>query len=159
MPRKKKPTAIHLLNGNPSRIKDLGKNEPKPAPVAPSVPEWLSEDAKVEWERISKHLEELGLLTQIDMAALAGYCESYAQWKKAMLFIQKHGEVYPIKDDQGNIKYLQQVPQVSIANKAQHQMRAWCAEFGLTPSARGRISVPGANGNDDPMEELLSGVK
>ena len=156
MPRKKIPTELHILNGNPSKIKDLGKNEPKPAPICPECPEWLCKDAKKEWERISPQLEKLGLLTQIDMAALVGYCESWAQYKKAIEFIQKNGEVYPIKDDNGKIKYLQQFPQVSIANKALINIKSFCTEFGMTPSARSRMIVAGADENSDEMENLLS---
>jgi len=152
--RKPKPTELKLIDGNPGK-RPLPKNEPKPEPIAPKCPTWLHKDAKKEWKRIAPQLEKLGLLTQVDMAALAGYCESWAQYKRAIEFIHKHGEVYPIKDDEGRVKYLQQVPQVSIANKALQQVRAFCAEFGMTPSARGRMSVPGAEDKEDEMESLL----
>ena len=153
--RKPKPSALKLIEGNPGK-RPLPENEPKPEPIAPKCPTWLHKDAKKEWKRIAPQLERLGLLTQVDMAALAGYCESWAQYKRAIEFIHKHGEVYPIKDDEGRVKYLQQVPQVSIANKALQQVRAFCAEFGLTPSARGRMVVPGADDKEDEMEQLLS---
>ena len=152
--RKPKPSALKLIEGNPGK-RPLPENEPKPEPIAPKCPTWLHKDAKKEWKRIAPQLERLGLLTQVDMAALAGYCESWAQYKRAIEFIHKHGEVYPIKDDEGRVKYLQQVPQVSIANKALQQVRAFCAEFGLTPSARGRMVVPGAKEQEDEMEMLL----
>ncbi len=71
---KPKPTALKLLEGNPGK-RPLPMNEPKPAPTAPKCPSWLHKDAKKEWKRISTELERLGLLTQVDMAALAGYCE------------------------------------------------------------------------------------
>ncbi len=171
MPTPKKPTALHVLNGNPSKIKDLGKNEPKPAPIAPKCPTFLSKDAKKEWKRVAPQLERLGLLTQIDMVALAGYCESYAQWKEAVEFMHEFGTTYTLweRNDDGSIKvdvhgnpvmrYMQQFPQVSIANKALTQIKAFCTEFGLTPSSRSRIQVPGAQEGEDPMEALLSGVK
>ena len=153
--RKPTPTNLKVLSGNPGK-RPLPKDEPKPEPIAPKCPSWLHKDAKKEWKRIAPQLEKLGLLTQVDMAALAGYCESWAQYKRSIEFIHKHGEVYPIKDDEGRVKYLQQVPQVSIANKALQQVRAFCAEFGMTPSARGRMSVPGADDHEDEMERLLS---
>jgi len=167
----KKPTVLHVLNGNPSKIKDLGKNEPKPAPIAPKCPAFLSSDAKKEWKRIAPQLEKLGLLSQIDMTALAGYCESWAQWKEAVEFLHEFGTTYTLweRNDDGSIKmdvhgapvmrYVQQFPQVSVANKALANIRAFCSEFGLTPSARSRIIVPGVNNDKDDMESLLSGVK
>lgn len=156
MPRKKKPTTLHILNGNPSKIKDLGEREPKPEPKAPDCPDFLSEDAKTEWARVAPILEGLGLLTRIDMAALAAYCESWAMYKKAIQFIHKHGEVYPIKDDKGQVKYLQQVPQVGIANKSLGNIKNFCTEFGMTPSSRSRMQVPGADDEDDETEAILN---
>ena len=152
---KPKPTALKVLYGNPGK-RPLPKNEPKPKPIAPECPEWLHKDAKKEWGRIVPELERLDLITVVDMAALSGYCESWAQYKEATEFIHKHGSVYPIKDDQGRVKYLQQVPQVSIANKALTNVRSFCSEFGLTPSARARMVVPGAQDTDEEMERLLA---
>jgi len=168
MPMPKKPTALHILHGNPSKIKDLGKNEPKPAPIAPKCPPFLSKDAKKEWKRVAPQLEKLGLLTQIDMVALAGYCQSYARWKEAEEFLNDFGTTYTLweRNDDGSIKtdvhgkpimrYIQQFPQVSIANKAMQQIRAFCAEFGMTPSSRGRIQVPGMEDREDEMEQMLN---
>lgn len=151
--RKPKPSNLKLFEGNPGK-RNLSENEPKPEPVAPDCPDWLSEDAQKEWQRVAPQLECLGLLTQIDMATLAGYCESWAQYKRAIQFIYEYGEVYPLKTDAGEIKYLQQVPQVGIANKALANIRALAAEFGMTPSARGRIEVPGIS--EDKGESLLT---
>lgn len=150
-----KPTRLRVLEGNPSK-RPLPKNEPKPEPTAPKCPHWLHKYAKQEWKRIAPQLERLGLLTQIDMVALAGYCESWAQYREAIEYIHKHGPVYPIRDDEGRIKYLQQVPQVAIANNSLKHIRAFCAEFGLTPSSRARIQVPGLDEHEEDMEYLIS---
>jgi P27 family predicted phage terminase small subunit len=152
--RKPTPTNLKILHGNPGK-RPLPQNEPKPAPIAPDCPDWLCDDAKAEWARICPQLERLGLLTQVDMAAMVGYCESWAQYKKTMEFLHKHGEVYPIKNEDGSIKYLQQVPQVSIANKALGNIRAAASQIGLSPSDRSRIAVPGLD-EPDEMEQLLS---
>ncbi len=152
--RKPTPTNLKILRGNPGK-RPIPQNEPKPEPIAPECPDWLCEDAKAEWERIAPQLERLGLLTEVDMAAMVGYCESWAQYKKAMQFIHKHNEVYPIKNKDGSVKYLQQVPQVSIANKALANIRAAGSQFGLSPGDRGRLQVPGAAEDDDPMEQLI----
>jgi P27 family predicted phage terminase small subunit len=153
--RKPKPTQLKLLEGNPGK-RPLPQNEPKPAPIAPDCPEWLCDDAKAEWARICPQLERLGLLTQVDMAAMVGYCESWAQYKKCLEFLHKHGEVYPIKNEDGSIKYLQQVPQVSIANKALGNIRAAASQIGLSPSDRGRIQVPGADNDNDEVMMFLN---
>ena len=155
--RKPKPAKLKLLEGNPGK-RPIKLNTPQPTPKRPTCPRWLSKEAKREWKRVVPELERLGLLTVVDRAALAGYCESWAEYREAREFIHKHGVVNPIKDDDGNIKYLQQVPQVSIANKALANIRAFCSMFGLSPSDRERMTLP-TNDTTDEMEELLQRVK
>ena len=102
--------------------------------------------------RISKVLEQMGLLTEMDMAAFAGYCQAYARWKEAEEFLTQHGSM--VRTPNG---YLQQVPQVSIAQTNMKIMLKFCEQFGLTPSARSRI-VGGENSDEeDEMEKLLEG--
>ena len=69
--RKPKPTAIKKLEGNPGK-RQLNENEPKPVKKAPKCPMWLETEAKKEWRRTARQLEDLGILTEVDMAAFAG---------------------------------------------------------------------------------------
>jgi len=148
--RKPKPTALKVLEGNPGK-RPLNKNEPKPEKKAPRCPSWLEPEAKKEWRRMSKQLEELGVLTQVDAAAFAGYCQAYARWKEAEEFLSKHGTIF--KTPSG---YIQQVPQVSIAQTYLKIMKDFCSEFGLTPSSRSRINVNSeVTETDDLMEKML----
>jgi len=148
--RKPKPTALKILEGNPGK-RQLNTREPTPEKRAPKCPGWLDPEAKKEWRRLTKQLEGLGLLTEIDMAAFAGYCQAYARWKEAEEFISKHGTI--VKTPSG---YWQQVPQVSIAQTYLKLMNKLCEQFGLTPSARSRM-IAGAGQQEamDPMELLL----
>ncbi|MEG2198100.1 MAG: phage terminase small subunit P27 family [Cellulosilyticaceae bacterium] len=147
--RKPKPTAVKLLEGNPGK-RSLNTNEPKPNTKASKCPTWLEAEAKKEWRRISKQLEQLGVLTEVDMAAFAGYCQAYARWKEAEEFITKHGTI--VKTPSG---YWQQVPQVSIAQTYLKIMNKFCEQFGLTPSSRTRINVNKVVEEEDPMELML----
>jgi len=122
---------------------------------APRCPSWLEPEAKKEWKRMAKTLETIGVLTQVDKAAFAGYCQAYARWKEAEEFLSKHGTIF--KTPSG---YIQQVPQVSIAQTYLKVMKDFCSEFGLTPAARTRIQVDSAVGQeDDPMESILKVMK
>ncbi|MFZ3578812.1 phage terminase small subunit P27 family [Virgibacillus sp. DJP39] len=152
--RPPKPTAIKELEGNPGK-RTLNKNEPKPEKKAPKCPSWLEPDAKKEWRRLSKELTAMGLLTQVDMAAFAGYCQAYARWKEAEEFISKHGSI--LKTSSG---YIQQIPQVSIAQQNLKQVRNFCSEMGLSPSARSRLNINslGNTIDGDEMEELLLSI-
>ena len=85
--RKPKPTALKMLEGNPGG-RPLNTKEPKPEKKAPRCPSWLEDEAKKEWKRMAKVLEQMGLLTEMDMAAFAGYCQAYARWKEAEEFLE-----------------------------------------------------------------------
>ena len=152
--RKPKPTALKMLEGNPGG-RPLNTKEPKPEKKAPRCPSWLEDEAKKEWKRMAKVLEQMGLLTEMDMAAFAGYCQAYARWKEAEEFLTQHGSM--VRTPNG---YLQQVPQVSIAQQNLKIMQSFCAEFGLTPATRARIIAAGGKEgeiSDDPMEQILRG--
>jgi P27 family predicted phage terminase small subunit len=144
--RKPKPLQLRIIEGNPGH-RPLQKNQPKPTPVAPSRPAGLKGEAKREWCRIVPELERLGLLTVIDRAALAGYCQAWARAVAAEKVLAEKGQVKETPNG-----YLQQRPEVSIAFKAWQLVRAFAAEFGLTPSARSRLSVQ--KPEDDPEDDL-----
>ena len=151
--RKPTPTAIKELEGNPGKRK-LNDKEPKPLKKAPSCPKWLENEAKKEWRRLSKKMEMMGVLTEVDMAAFAGYCQAYARWKEAEEFITQHGTI--VKTPSG---YWQQVPQVTISHANQKIMLQAAAEFGLTPSARSRIIAGNASQDQaSEMDMILAGV-
>lgn len=85
---------------------------------------------------MARGLHDAGLLTQIDRAALAVYCQAWGRWVKAEAQVARHGEV--VKTAAGNVM---QNPYLSIANRAMKQMREMARELGMTPSARSQIKV------------------
>ena len=93
----------------------------------------------------------MGVLTKADLAAFAVYCDAYSKWKEATEFINQHGQIFQVKSS----GYIQQVPQVSIAQTYAKLMMNIAAEFGLTPAARSRIIAAGADGAEDEMDKLL----
>lgn len=150
--RKPKPTAIKELEGNPGK-RPLNANEPKPAKKAPACPKWLDAEARKEWRRLAKKLENLGVLTDLDMGVFATYCNAYARRKEADEFISQHGTV--VRTPSG---YLQQLPQVSIAQTYAKLMNKCAEQLGLTPSARSRIIADAPRTADiNEMEALLGG--
>ena len=154
--RKPLPTAIKLLEGDRGKgRRPINENEPVPPAGGVKCPTWLLPEAKKEWKRLASPLEAMGVLTMADLTAFAGYCQAYARWREAEEFITQHGSIF--KTPSG---YVQQVPQVSIAQQNMKLMQSFATEFGLTPACRARIVA--ANGkagelNDDPMEQLLKG--
>ena len=150
--RKPTPPAIKVLEGNPGK-RPMNDQEPKPVKKAPACPKWLDAEARKEWRRLAKKLEALGVLTDLDMGVFATYCNAYARWKEADEFISQHGTV--VRTPSG---YLQQLPQVSIAQTYAKLMNKCAEQLGLTPSARSRIIADTPQTADmDEMEALLGG--
>ena len=130
-----------LLNGNPGKRK-TNQREPKPDATAPTCPKWLTPQAKVAWRWLAKELDAMSLLTKADAHAMASYCVTYARWRSAEEFLIKNGDCYPLRDNQGKLRCMQQFPQVSIARNLLQLLKSYQQEFGLTPAARTRIEVP-----------------
>ena len=151
--RKPTPTAIKELEGNPGK-RPLNDAEPRPQKKAPACPKWLDAEAKKEWRRLAKTMEAMGVLTEVDMAAFAGYCQAYARWKQAEERITDRGLV--MRTPSG---YAQQVPYISIAQQYLRLMNQFAEQFGLTPAARSRIIAGRENGGrgSDEMDDLLGG--
>jgi P27 family predicted phage terminase small subunit len=159
MGRKPKPTHLKLVTGNPGR-RPLPAVEAQAAPALPSPPPHLSDDAKVEWGRVSEELYKIGLLSGIDRASLAAYCQSYGRWAGAERAIAEMGKRdmltggLMIKTSNGNAI---QNPLVGTANKAMSDMVRYAAEFGMTPSARSRIiAAPPGSESQDPAADYLA---
>ena len=153
--RKPKPTALKVLEGNPGK-RPLNDHEPIPPKGELKCPSWLLPEAKKEWKRLASSLEAMGVLTMADLTAFAGYCQAYARWKEAEEFITQHGSIFRTPSG-----YVQQVPQVSIAQQNLKIMQSFCSDF--RPDARHprahhrRWRRRRRNEADDPMEKLLKG--
>ncbi len=152
--RKPLPTALKLLEGDRGKgRRPINKNEPVPPKGTIKCPSWLLPEAKKEWKRLAPALEAMGVLTMADEKDFAGYCQAYARWKEAEEFITQHGSIF--KTPSG---YVQQVPQVSIAQQNLKIMQSLASEFGLSPATRSRIVTGGSEAaSDDPMAKLLRG--
>lgn len=146
--RPPKPVALKVLEGNPGKRRL--PNGPKPQPLAPTCPAWLAAEARREWRRLAPELERLGLLTRIDRAALAAYCQAYARWRQAEEVLQCEGLTFTTGKG-----YVGSRPEIGIANKAMAIIKGFCGEFGLTPSSRGRMNLP--EPETDDLEQLLRG--
>ena len=76
--RKPKPTAIKKLEGNPGKRK-LNTKEPIPAKGMPECPQWLLAEAKKEWERLADLMNQMGVLTEVDMCSRRSTTDGFAE--------------------------------------------------------------------------------
>lgn len=156
------PPNLHLLRANPSKksVAGLLDETVRPMVEIPQVPGHLLPEGREEWERITPHLEQLGLVSQLDRAALAIYCQAWGRWVQVEKRIQ--GLTH------SNKKYLfglvEQTPsgykQISvllqISNRCVEQMDKALAHFGMSPASRSRVTAGdpqrGLPGMDKPQE-------
>lgn len=116
----------------------------------PAAPAHLTADGLAEWERVAPPLHKIGLLTVVDMAALAAYCQAYGRWvlaerALAMVAVDNATGGLLVKSAKGNPMHN---PLVTTARVAMNDMLRIAIEFGMTPSARSRIpagNVPAQN--------------
>lgn len=148
--RKPKPTAIKELEGNPGK-RALNHKEPKPDIAIPSCPNHLKGVARQEWNRITKELYKLGMITKLDRAALTICCQVYADYVNACHKLKEEGEV--IISDKGG---LYQNPWESIKKRSMDQIMKYYAEFGMTPSSRSRVKTDTPS-EEDELEKMLFG--
>ena len=148
--RKPTPTKLKLLKGNPGK-RPIRDDEPQPDVEIPEPPEELSADAQAEWERVTPMLYELGLLSQIDRAALTAYCVAWGRWMEAEAALKKHGVV--VKSPNG---FPVQSPFLAVANRAMKQVKEFLAEFGVSPSSRTRVSASKKPAEGNPFGKIGS---
>jgi len=155
--RKPKPSGLKLVTGT-DRVDRANPAEPHPQPACPEPPDHLGNEARAEWDRVCEHLCALGVLSHIDRASLAAYCQAYGRWVQAETALERMAERdavtfgLMIKTQGGNAI---QNPLVGTANKAMADMMRYAAEFGMTPSARTRIRAEGENSQYDPTAEFF----
>lgn len=138
--RRPLPANIHVLNGNPSKKRFAAMTDGSRVPIEiPEAPAHIDAAAKKEWKRITVELEKLGLIAKIDRAALGIYCQAYSRWEHAEKEIKKLGNKGLIESTPSG--YKQVSVWLQISNRAIEQMHKMMGEFGMTPSARSRVTI------------------
>jgi P27 family predicted phage terminase small subunit len=148
--RKPKPTVLKLLDGNPGKRR-INDREPSAPKGIPEPPEWLDDEARAEWFRITKILDGMGLLSLADHAMVEAYCSTYSRWVQAEAQVRKYGTIVK-SPDKG---FPMPSPYLTVANQALEALRKLAVEFGLTPSSRSRIRLPGSGDDMDEFDRFL----
>lgn len=161
-----KPTALRKLTGNAGKRK-LNKNEPVPPPGPTDPPPWLDGLALEIWGRLAPIVRAMKVLDTSDVDALALLCDVYADYLDARAFVKKHGRTYTVSVQVGTdpetgdpvIEQRYRVrPEVVITQEAWKRIRPMMQEFGMTPSARSRVTAKSA-ADDDPVESWMKSAR
>lgn len=160
--RPRKPTALHVLNGNPSNIKDLDEkyaSEPRPPEYTPETipppPARFSDVGKQCWIETATFLSRLRLITVADIRQLEAYCSAYEKYR-ACEDLLNVAQTQFYKPYSGS-NMVVELPHGSTMRAYMKTMIEIAREFGMTPAARGRMVLPEDKEAEDEMEKLLRG--
>jgi len=79
---------------------------------------------------------EIGLMTELDRAVFAGYCQAWSEWVRACVELAKVGPVYAGKD--GIPKHN---PWMRVKREAEEAWTKKTVLLGLSPSSRASLKV------------------
>lgn len=133
------PTNVHLLQGNRSKLPAHKlKDSVTPEVKIPDCPTHLLPEAKKEWKRLAPQLERLGLISELDRAFFAAYCQAYGRWVQVEKQLKKHGDAGLI--DTTPSGYKQMSVWLQISGRALSDMEKYGTHFGFSPSSRSRVT-------------------
>ncbi len=152
------PTPREVLAKRGSWRANKAKSQPTSGKGRPSRPDWLSTRAKRCWNDLIPQLETMGVLEKIDRNALIRYCETFAQWRAAIDFLNQRGSTYMTRTQTGQPAEMRSAPQFAHAMKASEVLSRIEREFGMTPSSRTSLGASAAEAKatkeDNPWAEF-----
>lgn len=148
--RKPKPSQLHKLHGNPGKRK---KNalEPEFEAAIPDAPDLLEGEALKEWHRVTHDLAAKQVITNVDMAILALYCQTFADWTYNRDAVKSEGFI--LTNSKGDTKAN---PRVRLVNTFAEQLAKYAAELGITPSSRSRVKMIGKPAKEPDKKQALA---
>lgn len=118
--------------------------EPNATRGLPGCPEHLNGRAKAAWEFWAEELAVMNIDRRPDAQMLEGACVNYGRAVEADLILEEKGltveEPVVVRGQLVGYK-IKKNPAVDVSNAAWRQVRAFCSEFGLSPTARTRLTL------------------
>jgi len=148
------PTELKIVRGT---AKSRRKTEPAPPADGIVMPGHLGQVAQSKWRELLPMLQAVKVMTRADVEALGRYCDTWEWWLATRAKLKAEGDTYPILNDKGEVKYVAQRPEVSIAHKLAVQLRQLEQDFGLNPSARTALNVQAEDKPSDDINAILYG--
>lgn len=156
------PANVLALRGSSKYLRDrVESGQVEPEVEIPDCPRHLLKEARKEWKRITPELEKLGLVAKLDRTALALYCQEFAWWVWHDEALQRDiklveakqaawladpataaqpwlgGDGFMLPTPNGGWTYN---PHWVARNRHAAQLDRFLAGFGMSPSARGRVT-------------------
>jgi len=135
-----RPTPKEVLKLRGSWRGDLNPESPPTIPGRPPAPAILSSRAKTIWNNTCDILERIGVLSCADIDMLTMYCITLDHLVTCERVIQRDGMTYEFENAQGAVT-IRERPEVKLEKEYIRIASRLAAEFGLSPSARARVTV------------------
>ena len=125
---------VAALRGTPGKRRQPTRAELRA--LAPTMPRWLTKEAKEEWKRVIEELVPLGLITRAHRQVLARYCMWWSRWVDLNRLIERE-YLKPGRHKPDRIRN----PLFIMLRQADDQLNALQAQLGVTPVARLRLNL------------------
>lgn len=149
--RKRKPDHLKVVAGTAQPCR-MNPDAPVPSKALPDPPEWLSPRASEWFQRTLAILDGMGIASadHVDMLSIAA--TRYDEVLDCSAVIEDLGRVYFATTISGS-KVPKARPEVAMRNEAMRHFQSLLAEFGLSPSAVGKVSAPPGE-RENPFAEF-----
>jgi P27 family predicted phage terminase small subunit len=146
----KVPTKIKMLRGTgrADRIKS-DELEFRALEDLPKPPDWMGTVGKIEFDSVIDEYFNLGILSKLDLPSLNIYCQAYDDYVRLTKYTNGNETQTSDKGVESNL------PQMILRQKALDTVLKFACQFGLTVTARSKISNSKKEEVKDPFEEAF----
>lgn len=168
MPQPTKSARLQLLDGNKNKknVKELQKRAEKEEKLKMgnskiNAPKWLDKEGKKAFKFLKNELISINLLDNADVYNLALYCDAYSEYMIYSKILKDDGYVETIDVteydyDEKNVLVREKKlhsrrahPLAAKLDKVALRMRTLGNDIGLSPSARAKLAISLADGDED----------
>jgi P27 family predicted phage terminase small subunit len=153
--RRPTPVEAQIAAGDPSKkgkhkLQEIADRQPQAPGQLPACPEHLDGLARQAWEDWSECLAEMKISKRPDAIMLEGACVAYGRAVEADERLKREGLVV------GELDSPKPHPCCGISQKCWAQVRAFCSEFGLSPSSRTRLALEAIKDDGPSLMDMLN---
>ncbi len=103
-------------------------------------PTWLDAEAKKAFRQIVEQLKETEILTNLDVTALATYCDLHSRRLRLLADVRENGHTLTNTNSRGGTTYIQN-PALTSLNSTIKLMQVYESKFGFTVFDRTKITL------------------
>lgn len=136
-PRKVVAISTGKIGKNAKAARAEGEKHIKAKADALTPPDWLTDKASLEFQRVTQEAAEVGMLDNLDLSILAIYADNYSRYIEATTYMNLHSPV--IETDKGSET---PSPWMSILNQSAKNIFTCSTKLGLAVTDRLKLIVP-----------------